>query len=67
MASSPARSAGLLISVYVDTSDGAPWYARLRAFDDATEEEPSTDELMSDPDQLLLAVRRWLEAVLAGP
>jgi hypothetical protein len=62
MASPRARSAALLISVYVDAKDGAPWYAQLRAFDD-----PAADlltERVSGEDQLITAVRRWLAAVL---
>lgn len=62
MASPRARSAALLISVYVDVRDGAPWYARLRAFD-----HPAADlltERASGEDQLILAVQRWLTAVL---
>jgi len=56
----------MLISVYIDPDGGAPWYAQLRAFDDATTPESMT-ERVSEPEQLIAAVRRWLEAVLDGP
>lgn len=60
-----ARSAALLISVYIDTEGGAPWYAQLKAFADPKD----PDFLMqrtSDMDQLLVAVRDWLETIIAG-
>jgi hypothetical protein len=66
MSSQRARSATLLISVYVDTEGGAPWYAQLRAFADPAAPEFLT-ERMSDPAHVILAVRRWLEAVLPEP
>jgi hypothetical protein len=60
-----ARSAALLISVYIDAEGGAPWYAQLRAFADPTAPHFLT-ERTSDMDELLLAIRHWLEKVLAG-
>jgi hypothetical protein len=65
MASPRARSAALLISVYVDAEGGAPWYAMLRAFDDPASPE-SQAERASDKAQLILAVQRWLDTVLPG-
>ncbi len=62
MAPPRARSAALLISVYVDARGGAPWYARLRAFADPAAPGLLT-ERVSNEDQLLLAVKRWLRAV----
>jgi hypothetical protein len=66
MSSPRAHSAALLISVYVDAEGGAPWYAQLRAFADPTAPEFIT-ERVSDKARLVLAVRRWLEAVLGEP
>jgi hypothetical protein len=60
-----ARSAALLISVYIDTEGGAPWYAQLRAFTDPTAPHFRTQRT-SDMDQLLLTVREWLETIIAG-
>jgi hypothetical protein len=60
-----ARSAALLISVYIDAEGGAPWYAQLRAFDDPSVPNFLT-ERTSDMDELILVIRRWLETVLAG-
>lgn len=60
-----ARSAALLISVYIDDEGGAPWYAQLRAFSDPKAPEFRT-ERTSDMDELIMAIRRWLETVLAG-
>lgn len=58
-----ARSAALLISVYMDAEGGAPWYAKLQAFDD-----PALPELLvervSDQAELILAVQRWLSTIL---
>lgn len=58
-----ARSAALLISVYMDAEGGAPWYAKLQAFDD-----PASPELLvervSDQAELILAVQRWLSTAL---
>jgi hypothetical protein len=65
MSTRRTRSAALLISVYVDSDDGAPWYAQLRAFDD-----PAADiraEQVREPDQLIDAVRRWLDSVIDEP
>jgi hypothetical protein len=56
----------MLISVYVDPDGGASWYAQLRAFDDAVAAGFLT-ERVSEPEQLVAAVRRWLEAVLDEP
>ena len=56
----------MLISVYIDPDGGAPWYAQLRAFDDAAAAELMTEQV-SEPEQLIAAVRRWLEAVLGKP
>lgn len=56
----------MLISIYIDQDGGAPWHAQLRAFDDAVAAEVLT-ERVSEPEQLVAAVRRWLEAVLGGP
>jgi hypothetical protein len=66
MASQRARSAALLISVYVDTEGGAPWYAQLRAFTDPAAPQ-FLSERISDQANVILAVRRWLEAVLGEP
>jgi hypothetical protein len=63
MASPRARSAALLISVYVDVQGGAPWYAQLRAFDDPAAADLLTERVSSE-DQLILAVQRWLKAAL---
>ena len=60
-----ARSAALLISVYVDDSAGAPWYAQLRAFEDAAAAGVLTEQV-SGHDDLVAAVTRWLDAVLKG-
>ncbi len=61
-----SRSAALLISVYIDAEGGAPWYARLRAFADPTAPHSLTQRT-SDMDELILAVRHWMETILAGP
>lgn len=66
MGSPHSRSAALLISVYVDAEGGAPWYARLRAFDDPSTPQFFT-ERVSDKAQLILAIQRWLEKVLEAP
>lgn len=60
-----ARSAALLISVYVDDSAGAPWYAQLRAFEDAAVSGIRTEQV-SGHDELVAAVTCWLDAVLNG-
>jgi hypothetical protein len=57
-----ARSAGLLISVYVDADGGAPWHARLCAFDD--DAANVRVERVSDPADLTAAVMRWLDQVI---
>jgi hypothetical protein len=57
-----ARSAGLLISVYVDAEGGAPWHARLCAFDD-TDAASVRVERVSDSAGLTAAVLRWLDQV----
>jgi hypothetical protein len=59
-AAQPPHSAGLLISVYVDADDGARWHARPTAFDDAAMAGLRSG-LVSEPEQLLEAVRRWLD------
>jgi hypothetical protein len=65
MASARSRSAALLISVYVDAAGGASWHAQLRSFSDPASGEIQV-ERASDKDQVVCAVRRWLEAVLEG-
>ena len=65
MGSPTPRSAALLISVYIDVEGGAPWYALLRAFADPTASKFRVERI-SDSDALVLAVRDWLEAVLAS-
>jgi hypothetical protein len=55
-----------LISVYIDAEGGAPWYAQLRAFADPSAPNFLT-ERTSDMDELMLAIRHWLETILAGP
>jgi hypothetical protein len=60
-----ARSAALLISVYVDAEGGAPWYAKLQAFDDPASPD-FLCERVSDKTELLLAVQRWLNTILSG-
>jgi hypothetical protein len=66
MASQRTRSAALLISVYIDADGGAAWYAQLHGFSD-----PAARELISErasgKAELLLAVRRWLDAVVDEP
>jgi hypothetical protein len=57
-----ARSAGLLISVYVDADGGAPWHARLYAFDDAA--TTVRVEKVSDAADLTAAVMHWLDQVI---
>ena len=57
------RSAGLLISVYVDEDGGAPWYARVQSFDDPAAPDFLVERI-ADKAQLVLAVRRWLQSVL---
>jgi hypothetical protein len=59
------RSAALLISIFVDADGGAPWYAQLSAFADPAAGELHTRQV-SDPDELALAVRRWLDTVLGA-
>jgi hypothetical protein len=65
MASQQARSAALLISVYIDAEGGAAWYAQLRGFRDSAAPEQVT-ERVSDKTELLLAVQRWLDTVVDG-
>lgn len=66
MASQRARSAALLISVYIDADGGAAWHAQLRGFSD-----PAVPELLikrvSDKTELLLAVQRWFDTVVDEP
>jgi hypothetical protein len=66
MTSQRARSAALLISVYIDAEGGAAWYAQLRGFSDPAARELIT-ERVSGKVELLLAVRRWLDAVVDEP
>ena len=66
MTSQRARSAALLISVYIDAEGGAAWYAQLRGFSDPAERELIT-ERVSGKAELLLAVRHWLDAVVDEP
>jgi len=66
MESRRVRSAALLISIFVDADGGAPWYAQLTTFADPAAGELQTRQV-SDPDELALAVRRWLDTVLGTP
>jgi hypothetical protein len=63
MATPRPRSGALIISVYIDGEGDERWFARLRGFDDPLTSDQQFD-LVSDREDLVAAVRAWLETIL---